>query len=469
MGWSRRHLLQSCAALPALSLPARAADRIILRMGDGTGHKIAADYMGLGYEASTVAMTNVLAPGNRTYVQLVRNLGHQGVIRVGGNVSDFSTYDPNGTPAFQPKATTVTAKGLRELRGFLDAVGWNVIWGLNLGFDKLDNAIEEAKAATEFLGDRLIALQIGNEPDLFTRSGHRSEPYGYGAWLAEYRRYKAAIRAVLPKAAFAGPDQAVNVDWVEQFARDEGKDAVMLTAHHYISGQANPAVSIDLMLQEERKYQPGLARLQAASQAANLPYRLCETASFSGGGRADVSDTFAAALWAIDYLFVLASYGCAGVNMETGVNHLGWVSKYTPIGEEPAGQYNAAPEYYGLLAFAQAGAGELLTLSHDATDINLTSYAVRRTDGTTLIAAINKDAARSASLEVEAAAPIAHANAVRLTGPTLGAKTGITLAGALVGADGSWHGRAPEPVTVTQGKAMIELPAASAALITLRA
>jgi hypothetical protein len=84
-----------------------------------------------------------------------------------------------------------------------------------------------------------------------------------------------------------------------------------------------------------------------------VPYRLCETASFSGGGKPGVSDTFAAALWALDYLFVLASHGCGGVNMETGVNHLGRISYYTPISDDLAGHYSAAPEYYGLLAFAQ--------------------------------------------------------------------------------------------------------------------
>ena len=58
-------------------------------------------------------------------------------------------------------------------------------------------------------------------------------------------------------------------------------------------------------------------RAQADAQAARVPWRMCETQSFSGGGKAGVSDTFASALWALDYLFVLAGYGCAGVNMET--------------------------------------------------------------------------------------------------------------------------------------------------------
>ena len=66
---------------------------------------------------------------------------------------------------------------------------------------------------------------------------------------------------------------------------------------------------------------------------------MCETNSFYGGGKDGVSNSFAAALWTLDYLLVLASYGCAGVNMETGVNHLGKISYYSPISDDLNGNY----------------------------------------------------------------------------------------------------------------------------------
>ena len=40
----------------------------------------------------------------------------------------------------------MTEANLRELKTFVDAVDWKLIWGLNLGDDKLDNAVEEARA-----------------------------------------------------------------------------------------------------------------------------------------------------------------------------------------------------------------------------------------------------------------------------------------------------------------------------------
>ncbi|MGH9584228.1 MAG: hypothetical protein ACRD4O_14990 [Bryobacteraceae bacterium] len=41
------------------------------------------DFLGLGYETSSVAVSDLLSAYNRTYVQLVRTLSPAGVIRVG--------------------------------------------------------------------------------------------------------------------------------------------------------------------------------------------------------------------------------------------------------------------------------------------------------------------------------------------------------------------------------------------------
>ncbi|HYJ35112.1 MAG TPA: hypothetical protein VEV64_03070, partial [Rhizomicrobium sp.] len=220
MIFSRRNVLAASAALPFVSGCARAAAGQVTLTIDQTrsGGMIFPDYMGLGYEISSVAIPGLLSAKNAPYVQLVRNLGRnkyqdrRGVIRIGGNTSDFSAYAANGTPVSSPKGTVVTEANLVELRGFLDELRWKLIWGLNLGGDKLDNAVEEARAVDRILGDRLIAFEIGNEPDLFSRAGHRTVDYNYDAWLKDYRRYKAAIRSVLPKARFAGPDLAGAAD-----------------------------------------------------------------------------------------------------------------------------------------------------------------------------------------------------------------------------------------------------------------
>jgi hypothetical protein len=423
--------MAGAAALPFAVDTAHAAGRFAVRKvavnidASRTLATIAPDYMGLGFEISSVAVPGLLAASNQAYMKLVQDLGRDGVIRIGGNTSDFSRYDAHGTAVSAPKATVVTEANLRELKTFIDAVGWKLIWGLNLGDDKLDNAVEEARAVSSIMGDHLLALEIGNEPDLFPRSGHRGADYGYPAWFADYRRYKQAIRAVLPHAPFAGPDLAGATDWMEQFARDE-RDIALLTAHHYITGQANPAATIETMLADNTKYDPVLARFQAAARGAGKPWRMCETASFSGGGKDGVSDTFAAALWALDYLFVLAMHGCAGVNMETGVNHLGWISHYTPIGDDLKGHYAKAPEYYGLAAFAHVPKGDLLAVDCQAGDVNLTAHAVKK-GKEICVALINKDLRHDAQVTIGTGGVTRIARALQLTAPSAEAKTGITL------------------------------------------
>ena len=487
MIFSRRKVLAASTALPFISGCARAAGQVTLSIDNSrSAGVIEPDYMGLGYEISSVAIPGLLSAKNTPYVQLVKNLGRnqiqdrRGVIRIGGNTSDFSTYAANGTPVSSPKGTVVTETNLIELRGFLDELRWNLIWGLNLGGDHLDNAVEEARAVDRIFGDRLVALEIGNEPDLFSRAGHRPADYSYDAWLKEYRRYKAAIRAVLPKARFAGPDLAFTADWMTRFAQDEGQDIALLTAHHYITGQANPAATIGTMLAEEKKYQGALAAFRDASNAIHNNWRMCETASFSGGGRDGVSNTFAAALWVLDYLFVLASYGCSGVNMETGVNHLGKISYYTPIRDDVNGHYGAAPEYYGLLAFAQVAAGGMSPVAVEANGANLTAWSVKDTStAQRVVVVINKDAAQSADISIKGInmeGPDIKPNMVmkrgrvlRLTGPALTARDGIALGGTGVAADGSWSGAKYEPVKMADGSASLHVPAASAALVWLSA
>src|SRR5579864_8409648 len=330
---------------------------------------IPSDFVGLGYEISSVARPGLLSAQDSVYVQLVRTLGTNGVIRVGGNTADYASYSAEGQPLSSPEGkagSVVNDSVLRDLGSFLDATGWKLIWALNLGNGTMENAINEAKAVTAASKGNLLAFEIGNEPDLFPRrEGHRHAGYGYDDYLREYRTYRDSLRKAIPGIAFAGPDAAVATDWVARFAADEGKDCKLLTHHYYREGQ-NPTSTIDKLLHTDPKLAPTLAKLKSASESSGVPYRICETNSFSGGGRPGVSDTLAAALWVLDFMFVLASAGCAGVNMETGVNQRGFISSYSPIGDDEQGHYWATPEYDGMLAFAQSGAGRIIGSAIDA-------------------------------------------------------------------------------------------------------
>jgi hypothetical protein len=456
----RDFIARSALAGAALATPAALADTV--RIGPPLC-PIASDFLGLGYEISSVARSGLMSPANRVYVELVRTLGSEGVVRVGGNTADYARYGATATPVSSPYGTTVNRAALIELGGFLDATGWKLIWALNLGSGSEEDAVAEAKAVAAVAQNRLLAFEIGNEPDLFSHEKHRPPGYDYEQWLADYRRYKTALRAQLPRIPLAGPDAAGKTEWVSRFAVDEGKDIVLLTHHYYREGQ-NPGSTIAKLLGVDPKLQPQLDQLRAASQRCGVPYRICEVNSFSGGGRPGVSDTMASALWVLDYMFTLASSSCSGVNMETGVNQLGFISSYSPIGDDEKRHYSARPEYYGMLAFSLAGRGELLHAEVNAIATEIKAYATRSKDRLLTLTLINKGST-AAFLHLDTGSQEREASLIRLEGPALDARINITLGGAEVTSAGTWKPSKIEKLPVTRGQLAIPVAAASAAIV----
>lgn len=426
--------------------------------------------MGLGYEISSVSRPGLLSARNSTYVDLVRRLGPRGIIRIGGNTADYATYSANGAPVSSPEnksPSVVNDSVLDDLGAFLRATGWQLIWGLNLGRGTLENAVAEAKAVTRSASDDLVAFEIGNEPDLFPHA-HRQKGYSYEDYLREFRTWRDALRKEIPGIAFAGPDAATATGWVPRFAADEGKNIKLLTHHYYRDGARNPTATIDELLHPDPKLAPILAQLSAASKSSGLPYRICETNSFFGGGKPGVSDTLAAALWVLDFMFTLASGGCAGVNMETGVNQLGFISSYSPIADDEQGHYAAAPEYYGMLAFSLAASGRLVACSLDPGDRNLKAFATAPDASHAVLTLINKEPSCDATvvLDRESSAAFRSGQIVRLSGPSLESKSGITLGGSPVLSDGVWNSTRVERVD-SDSPWKITVPRASAAIVTL--
>src|SRR5262245_18802297 len=130
-------------------------------------------------------------------------------------------------------------------------------------------------------------------------------------------------------------------------------------------------------------------------------------------------------------MFTLAAAGCAGVNMETGLNQLGFISSYSPIGEDEHGSCWAAPEYYLLLAFAEAGIGRTIGCEMDAAERSIRAYATQPAPGRVVLVVINKEPAFHAEILADTAAfKLFRASSVcRLLASSLESKSGIALAG----------------------------------------
>ena len=441
-------LTTAVARADPVTVHVEAAD-VVAHVGD--------DFMGLGYETSAVALAGYFTADNHRLVNLYRNLSPHGLIRIGGNVSDHTTYDPAGADVVksQRETTVINRAGLTALGTFARATGWQVMWGLNLGTGSKAMAAAEATDVAAALGDRLHSLEIGNEVDALPRFHG-----GYAAYHAAFVDYRTAVRAAVPTAAFSGPDVIGKWPFLTGFAADEGDQIKLLTQHYYNSDVHRPDSTMDHLLATDDALAKRLDQLSALCRDHHIPgYRVNETNSFSGGGKPGVSDTMAGALWALDYLFVLATHGASGVNIETDINHLAWVSHYSPIVHDAAGVCSARPEYYGLLAFAMAGHGDVLRTTVDANGVNLTAYATRH-GGATWVTVVNRDYTKDA--EVTIAVTAASAVAYRLSAPAVDAKSGVTFAGANVAGDGTFKAGEPAAVTVRDGTMTVSVPHASA-------
>jgi hypothetical protein len=229
-----------------------------------------------------------------------------------------------------------------------------------------------------------------------------------------------------------------------------------------------------------------MKRIEAVTQPRGIVYRMTEGNSCYRGGKPGMSDAFASALWAGDYMLELASFGCSGVNFHGGSGSFLSASLgdhtpgmdvakkpqtmragyYTPIRVEPGTPVKAMPIFYGMMMANQLAGGALLDASLNAGDVNATAYAAK-VGKTIKVAIFNKDAAQPLDLEIQAPQRIRSASAWRLQAPALDATEGVTLAGAEVDSQAHWSPRATERIEANGASAHIHVPAASGVLVVL--
>ena len=465
-----RLLLQSMMGLMCF-IPLQAqhlhTTAVTIRVDTTVTQEISPDFIGFGYETSAVAQAGYFSPENRELVRLYRNLSCHGLIRIGGNISDHARYEPNGVSAAhtEKQTTLINHVDLVALAGFARETGWQVMWGLNLGTGSSEQAAGEAAAVEASLGASLQCFQIGNEVDL--QSNYDRKFKDFDAYHAAYISYQQAIQKKTSGVPFSGPDVAGNLVWFRSFAQQESSHIKLLTFHYYRTGAHHPKATISTLLAPDTGWDKRLDTLAQVSLKRGVPYRINEVNSFSGGGKPGVSDVFASALWCLDYMFSLASKGCNGVNMETDINQLGWISHYSPIIHDAAGHCSVRPEYYGMLAFSWAGTGQLVKTDISKGDINLSAYATKggRDKGAMWVTVVNKDLANDGQVKIQLPSGYGKGLVFRLKAPSVSSKGPVTLGGTAVAADGSWTPGPPGKIVVKENNVQLTVPHTSAVLV----
>src|SRR5262249_19195480 len=132
------------------------------------GQAIALDFIGLSYESAILARGDYFTPDNASTLGLIRSLGENGIVRIGGNTSERTVWagDANPTAA---ASFAITPANIDGLAAALRVLGWKLIYGLNLARGAPAEAADEAAYVANAVGENLLAFQIGNEPDGFGR------------------------------------------------------------------------------------------------------------------------------------------------------------------------------------------------------------------------------------------------------------------------------------------------------------
>ncbi len=461
--------------------------------GTASGRPIPTGFLGLSIEYWAIEAYAGKDPGaiNPVLVRLLRNLtpGQAGVLRIGGVSSDKTWWPVAGFRRPPGVNYSLNARRLEVIRALADAVGARLLMGLNLEARSPTLATAEAQAMVAALGSRrIVAFELGNEPELFgnrafgwyVRNHQRiaSRPQTYD--MAAFTRDFSSIGSELPLARLAGPASGGHM-WLAQLGSFAAAEPAlrMMTVHRYPlqacynapGSPTYPTISTLLSRYASTGYAEGVADYVAVAHDRHLPLRIDEMNNVSCGVPAGVPNTFAMALWSLDALFADVRVGVDGVNIHTYPTAVYQLFKFTHVNS--SWRAHVEPEYYGLLAFAQAAPPGARLLPTSGGTSTVRAWATRDLHGSIRVALINDDIVRSHRVAVRVSGALGSATIARLLAPSAQATDGVSLAGQSFAPStetGALSGRrAITHVNVTAGKYVIRLPAASAVLLTVSA
>jgi hypothetical protein len=493
------------AWLGAGAWAAPSAHAYVARLSVGrapVGRPIPSNFLGLALEVNEIPRLSGATPQsvNPVFAALVRNLTPAGspVVRIGGQSTDRAWWPVPGMS--RPLGVTygLTPAWTAAARSLAQATGARLLLGVNLEANRTRiDQLEGAQLVKGIGRQHIDALQVGNEPDLYTvtpwyrRLGGRPLPWyskagtpvfarapGYGPqdFVAELER----TLKVLPRLPIAGPETG-SAPWADAFDRllSPHSQVRMLTSHAYgliecvtdPSSPAYPSVPHLLSLAASRGVVDGITPYVALAHRNRAAYRVDELGSISCNGRAGVSDTLASALWVMDALFTLDSDGVDGVNLHTYPNSANGLFDFTSDHGQARGIVH--PIYYGALMFAQAAPpGSRLLAVDGGSQPDLRAWATLGADHRVRVLLINDSLSSSALALVGAGSGSASRPGMvsRLRSSSAYATGGETLGGRTFGAataTGVLKAPVAQTVMPRDGSYPVTLPAGSAALLTL--
>jgi hypothetical protein len=453
------------------------------------GRQIPAQFLGLGFEYKTLVRYAGVGsgPANPVLDQLIANVapGQSPILRIGGDTTDWSWWPVAGMPPPPPISDAISPQWLTAYRQIQRKLGARLILGVNLQTDSKVVADTEARALLRGLGSTAVqALELGNEPELYTSFGYSRAADGslvatrVPNWsFAQFQRGFSSIASSLPAVPLAGPAMG-DEGWNGEFGRFLTAEprVKLATAHRYPMSTCSKPRSVEFpsQLKTLSAYASGepAASLRGFVRLAHhhhVPLRVDEMNITPCPERAgELRRSLSTALWATDVLFELVNVGVDGVNVQSTTGGTDDLFSFDQSG--PSWRANVAPEYYGLLLFAHtAPAGSRLIELRQVPRPPLHIWATLTATGVVRVVMIN-DGAAVRRLAVTVLGGIGPATLERLRGRIHGGGQ-VSLGGQSFGAwtsTGVLGGRSRLGLVRPTGESYgTSLPGYSAALLTV--
>lgn len=331
-------------------------------------------------------------------------------IRLGGNTQDFAYYvesiqdghalgkehielrNPTDTPA------VLYTKDLFYLMGNISSLV-NVRWYLGIPFNDTNWRFQTSELGQAILGDYLLGLQAGNEPDYYESHGHRRQGYSVYDYFGEFGTLVQAIQNnpnILKKNMLIGPSLATGPWFPEQlwdtgYLQAYSQYLVAITVEHYpsnncfaqfgIGSPVDPQSSFPSFLNHDAGRNLIKPYLNTSNIAREMgkPFIMFETNTATCGGLPGISDSFGAALWALDYGFTMAAANFSGALLHIGGQNV-YYNPFTapPTNQSTFHQWTLGAIFYSVIivaeAFGASNASQIVDTSNNG--IFTPSYAI---------------------------------------------------------------------------------------------
>jgi len=437
------------------------------------------DFLGLSLEMSSIMAANNngvawLSGTPTSYSAMVKKIG-VGSIRIGGNSSER-----------QPYASTTDAANVDS---FANLIGANLIWTVPV--KQFYNQSSSVSFVQSMYSDQHVNhsysfptnIEIGNEPD--NSEDVPGSAISQSTWQSRYDGFSSAFRSQINGGILStGPSTAGCCSFSTALINDPTYQGSLkstigyITTHYYPAGDAADFGSVGngeaqlLTPTRDTDYQSFYNTFNDNASNTGYNVRIEETNSAYGGSNNGVTNSYGAALWAMDYFCYMAyNTNLEGMNLHTGPigSDAGSYNAISPVGA--ASSYTLEAPGYGLWAFHYGSQGQPLhTTLTNPSNVNVTAYGLLETNGGETVHIINKTSgslAYDVTITITPGGSYTHAQVILLqqANNDVTALSGITFGGQPMNSDGTWSGGYGTQQNVTGGTFTFTLPHTQAAIV----